>query len=329
MKLCGLMRPLRRLRLLDQLEGLSLKQEELTRLLAREKEKSGTLILAHTYQAPEILAAADIRGDSYALAKAATACQNERVVVCGVRFMAETVKILSPEKTVVLPKKRATCPMAEQISPARVRAFRAEHPDVTVVAYINTTAALKAECDVCVTSSSAVKIVRALPGRKILFIPDQNLGAWVRDQCPEKEILLWDGCCPVHNSITQQDVLRARARHPGAKLAMHPECPPEALRHADMIGATSAIIDYALQNEQEDIIFGTECGVYDDLVQKYPQRHFYQLRGDKLVCPDMKLTTLQDVYMAVTGDAGEEIGLEEPLREVARRSLDNMLKYGG
>lgn len=154
------------------------------RLLAREKEKSGTLILAHTYQAPEILAAADVCGDSYALAKAATAYQDERVVLCGVRFMAETVKILSPEKTVVLPKKRATCPMAEQITPARVRAFREENPEVTVVAYINTTAALKAECDVCVTSSSAVKIVHALPGRKILFIPDQNLGAWVRKQCP-------------------------------------------------------------------------------------------------------------------------------------------------
>lgn len=298
-------------------------------MLAQAKEKSGTLILAHTYQAPEILAAADVCGDSYALAKAATAYQNKRVVVCGVRFMAETVNILSPEKTVVLPKKRATCPMAEQISPERVRAFRAEHPDVTVVAYINTTAALKAECDVCVTSSSAVKIVRALPGRKILFIPDQNLGAWVRKQCPEKEFILWDGCCPVHNSITQQDVLRARARHPGAKLAMHPECPPEALEHADMIGSTSAIIDYAMQNEQEDILFGTERGVYDDLIQKYPQRHFYQLRGDKLVCPDMKMNSLQDVYAAVAGTGGETIALEESLREAAKRSLDNMLKYGG
>lgn len=306
-----------------------MKQEELLRLLVREKEKSGTLILAHTYQAPEILAAADVCGDSYALAKAATAYQNERVVVCGVRFMAETVKILSPDKTVVLPKKRATCPMAEQISPQRVRAFHAENPDVTVVAYINTTAALKAECDVCVTSSSAVKIVRALPGQKILFIPDKNLGAWVRRQCPEKEIILWDGCCPVHNSITQQDVLRAKAQHPNAKLAMHPECPPDALQHADMIGATSAIIDYALQNGQEDIIFGTECGVYDDLVQKYPQRHFYQLRGDKLVCPDMKMTALQDVYTAVAGDTGEEIVLEEELRKAAKHSLDNMLKYGG
>ena len=251
------------------------------------------------------------------------------MVLCGVRFMAETVKILSPEKTVVLPKKRATCPMAEQITPARVRAFREENPEVTVVAYINTTAALKAECDVCVTSSSAVKIVHALPGRKILFIPDQNLGAWVRKQCPEKEIILWDGCCPVHNSITQQDVLRAKAQHPSAKLAMHPDCPPEALQHADMVGATSAIIDYALQNGQEDIIFGTECGVYNDLIQKYPKRHFYQLRGDKLICPDMKMTSLQDVYLAVTGAGGEEIVLEEPLRKAAKHSLDNMLKYGG
>lgn len=282
-------------------------QEELIHLLAHEKEKNGTLILAHTYQAPDILAAADVCGDSYALAKAATAYQNERVVLCGVRFMAETVKILSPEKTVILPKKRATCPMAEQITPARVRAFREENPEVTVVAYINTTTALD---EVTHTSHSA-------------------LSAWVRKQCPEKEILLWDGYCPIHNSITQQDVLRAKAQHPSAKLAMHPECPPEALQHADMIGATSAIIDYALQNEQEDILFGTECGVYNDLIQKYPRRHFYQLRGDKLICPDMKTTSLQDVYMAITGAGGEEIVLEEPLRKAAKRSLDNMLKYGG
>ncbi|HIT53314.1 MAG TPA: quinolinate synthase NadA [Candidatus Fimivicinus intestinavium] len=306
-----------------------MKQEEYRRLLKQEQEKSDTLILAHTYQAPEILAVADVCGDSYALAKAATAYPQKRVVVCGVRFMAETVKILSPEKCVLLPKRRATCPMAEQISPARVRAFREENPDVTVVAYVNTTAALKAECDVCVTSSSAVRIVRALPGKKILFIPDQNLGAWVREQCPEKEIILWDGYCPVHGSITEQDVLRAKAQHPHAKLAMHPECPPQALAHADMIGATSEIIRYTLQNEEESILFGTECGVYNDLIQKYPNRQFYQLRGDKLVCPDMKMTSLEDVYAAVAGKGGEEIQLEEGLRLAARRSLDNMLKYGG
>lgn len=302
--------------------------EKLQELIIEKKKKSGTLILAHTYQSPEILAVADEAGDSYALAKAAAKYSNKRVLVCGVRFMAETVKILSPEKEVVLPEPTATCPMAEQISPERVREFKKENPDYAVVAYINTTAALKAECDVCVTSSSALKIVGALKNKNILFIPDKNLGSYVKSKVADKNIVLWDGCCPVHNSITAADAKKAKQEHPEAVLAVHPECPAEVLEYADYIGATSGIIDFAVKSEKP-VIIGTEGGVYDSLVLKYPNRSFYQLAPEKLICADMKKTNIQSVYDALMGEAGEVISFDEEFRLKAKVSLDNMLKYGG
>ena len=296
--------------------------------IREEKKKNGTLILAHTYQSPEIIDIADVTGDSYALAKAATKYQNKRVLLCGVRFMAETVKILSPEKEVVLPEPQATCPMAEQISPERVRKFKIENPDFSVVAYINTTAALKAECDVCVTSSSAIKIVSAMESKNILFIPDKNLGSFVKEKLPEKNIVLWDGYCPVHNQITADDVKKAKSEHSDALLAVHPECPKEVLPFADYIGATSGIIDFAL-NSDKPVIIGTEGGVYDSLILKHKDKKFYQLAKEKLVCEDMKKTDIQKVYNALIGEGGEKIELDEALRLKAKVSLDNMLKYGG
>ncbi len=296
--------------------------------IIQAKKETGAVILAHTYQSPEIQTAADFVGDSYAMAVHASKLTGyKKAIVCGVRFMAETVKLLAPELEVVLPEPTAGCPMAEQIAPERVRAFKAEHPEYAVAAYVNTTAALKAECDVCVTSSSALKIIRALPQEKVLFIPDQNLGAYVRDMVPEKEILLWDGYCPIHSRITEEDVLRARAEHPGAAVAMHPECRPEALRHADVIGSTKEIIDF-MRSADRPVIVATERNVYDKLSPELPEKTFYQLCPDKLVCADMQKVTPELVLYALN-DGGERI---EPAPEVtagARRALDNMLKYGG
>ena len=303
-------------------------KHELREAILRQKAERRVTILAHTYQTPDILAVADITGDSFKLSEAAAGLDCDTVLVCGVRFMAETVKILSPEKRVVLPAPRATCPMAVQIAPERLAAFREENPHVCVCAYINTTAELKALSDVCVTSSSAVRIVRALPEQDILFIPDQNLGAFVKAQVPEKNIMLWDGCCPTHHSITAADVERAKAEHPGAALAVHPECQPAVLAHADFIGSTSAIIDYCLKHDG-DVIIGTERGVTDWLHEQYPDRGFYQLRADKLTCENMKYTTLQGVYDALTGVGGAEIELPEALRLAAKKSIDRMLQYGG
>ncbi len=299
-------------------------------VIRRLAAEQGALVAAHTYQAPEIQDAADIVGDSYALAKRAAETDAAVVYMCGVRFMAEGVKILAPDKRVVLVEPEADCPMARQIDPARVAEFRAAHPEYAVVAYINTTAELKAVSDVCVTSSSALKIVRSLPQKDILFIPDKNLGDYVRRQVPEKHIVTWDGYCPVHNAVTAADVLAAKARHPQAKVAMHPECPPEALELADMAGSTAAIIDYIREGGSggEEVIVATERGVVDRLDARYPGR-LHQLCEDKLVCPDMKRTTLQSLLAAMESRGGEEIRLGEKLADAARRSLENMLRYGG
>jgi quinolinate synthase len=297
-------------------------------LIVSEKKRRGTVVLAHTYQTPDIIDIADFAGDSYALSAAATQYEAKRIIVCGVRFMAETVKILSPDKKVIIPVAAATCPMAENITAQDVIEFKGKNPDACTVAYINTTVQVKAVADVCVTSSSAVKIVSALPNKKILFLPDGNLGAYVAGLVPEKEFILWDGCCPVHDGVTEQDVKQAKKMYPKAKVAVHPECRQEVLNIADMIGSTSAIIDYVKSGDGEFII-GTERGVVDGLKYKDPDGKYYQLCADKLVCRDMKKTKLEDVYQAVLGMCGESVEIDEEVRISAKRSIDNMLKYGG
>ena len=300
---------------------------EFAQAIARYKASHHAVIAAHTYQAPEIQAVADIVGDSYALAKKAAATDAETVIMCGVRFMAEGIKILSPDKRVILAEPNADCPMARQIAPERAVKFRQENPDAAVVAYINTTAELQAVCDVCVTSSSAVRIVKALPQKRVLFIPDQNLGAFVRRQVPEKEIISWDGYCPVHHALTAADVLAAKAQYPQAKVAMHPECRPEAVALADMVGSTADIISY-IHSTQTEILVATERGVVDKFGPEYPGR-LHQLCGETLTCTDMKLTTEASLSAIMEGRGGEEITLSPALLRDARRSLENMLKYGG
>ncbi len=291
------------------------------------KQEQNAVIAAHTYQSPAVQSVADILGDSFALAQKAAATTAQVVYMCGVRFMAEGVKILCPDKRVVLVEPEADCPMARQINPERVREFRAANPDAAVVAYINTTAELKAVADVCVTSSSAVKIVRSLPNKRVLFIPDQHLGGYVRSQVPEKEIITWDGYCPVHHGITAADVLAAKAAHPGAAVAIHPECPAEAVALADMVGSTAAIIDYIRSTDRE-VIVATERGVVDRLSLDYPGR-LHQLRPEQLTCADMKLTTLESVTAAMEGRGGEEIAMDAALMDAARASLANMIRLGG
>lgn len=302
--------------------------QQLKQAIMEEKKRKGVLILAHTYQDPDILEIADIVGDSYALSKAAQNVPQNKVLMCGVRFMAETVKILSPEKEVLLSHADAGCPMAEQLDPAEVRRYRETHPDHAVCAYVNTTAQLKALADVCVTSSSAVEIVSRIPQEDILFIPDKNLGAYVQAMLPQKRIHLMDGCCPVHNAITPQMIEQARRAHPGAKVAIHPECPYEAVRLADVAGSTKEILDF-IHGSGDAVIIATERGVYDALVRQYPNRALYPLEPELLTCHDMKKTTLQGVYDALTGKGGQTIELDGQLLSAARGSIENMLRYGG
>lgn len=294
--------------------------------IAAYKREHRSIVAAHTYQAPEIQACADILGDSFALAQKAAGTEADEVFLCGVRFMAEGIKILCPEKRVVLVEPAAGCPMARQIEPQRVAEFRREHPGYAVVAYINTTAALKAVADVCVTSSSALKIVRALPQKDILFLPDKNLGDYVRTHVPEKHIVTWDGYCPIHNALSAAAVRAAKQAHPGAKVAMHPECTPEVLALADMVGSTAAIIDY-IRRSPDDILVATERGVVDALGPLYPGR-LHQIEPDVLTCPDMKLTTVDSLAAAMRGEGGEEIVMDEAEAAAARRSLTNMIAMG-
>ncbi len=296
------------------------------KILKLKKEKN-IAILAHSYQSTDILEIADFRGDSYQLSVIAKELDCETVIMCGVKFMAETLKMLSPEKKVILPIAQATCPMAEQISPERVVQFKKENPTFKVVAYINTTAELKAVCDVCVTSSSALKIVSALDTKDILFIPDKNLGAYISSQLPQKNIVLWDGYCPIHDAVTVKDCIEAKQLHPNAKVLMHPELPPEVLAYGDVIGSTTAIINYALDTDDECII-GTEKSIADFLKLQKPDGKFYLL-SKKLMCPDMRMTTLSDVYAAMISDSGHEVILSDELLAAARKPIDEMIRLGG
>ncbi|MBO5462385.1 MAG: quinolinate synthase NadA [Clostridia bacterium] len=301
---------------------------ELKNKIIEAKKETGTVVLAHTYQDPDIIDIADITGDSFFLSKKAAEIKAKRVVMCGVRFMGESVKILSPETETILPVPSATCPMAEQILPERVRKFKEENPETEVVAYINTTAALKAECDVCVTSSSAVKIVDKIEADDILFIPDQHLGSFVKEKLPHKNIILWDGYCPVHAQLTAEDVLECKKEHPDAVFAVHPESPAEVVALADMVGATSEIINYA-KAQKGKVIIGTERGVVDYLaLHEENGERFIQLAPEKLCCEDMKKISLEDVYKAIIGEGGEKIELPEKLRKKALVSINRMLELG-
>ncbi len=301
---------------------------ELKNKIIEAKKETGTVVLAHTYQTPDIIDIADITGDSFFLSKKAAEIKAKRVVMCGVRFMAESVKILSPETETVLPVPSATCPMAEQILPEKVREFKKANPETAVVAYINTTAALKAECDVCVTSSSAVKIVGKLKETDVLFIPDKHLGSYVKEKLIDKNIILWNGFCPVHAQLTAEDVLKCKKEHPDAVFAVHPESPAEVVALADMVGATSEIINYA-KSQKGEVIIGTERGVADYLrLHEKNGERFIQLAPEKLCCEDMKKISLEDVYKSIKGECGEVVELPEELRKKALVSINRMLELG-
>ena len=299
-------------------------QEEVLRL----KKEKDVCILAHSYVAREIAEVADFVGDSFQLSVKAQHCPQKTVIMCGVRFMAETVKILSPEKTVILSAPDAGCPMAEQLSVEIVEQARKMFPGCAVVAYINTTAELKTVCDVCVTSSSAVKIVKNMPQDKILFIPDQNLGQYVKAQVPDKDIRYMQGGCPVHAAMTREEVLAAKATHPNALFLVHPECVPAVVELADFVGSTAAIMDFAKKSDAEEFIIGTENSIMEHLQYDCPGKMFYPL-SKRLICMNMKLTTLGDVANILRdGRGGEEIVLPADVIEAARRPIDAMLAFG-
>lgn len=298
-------------------------QEKIIRL----KKETDTCILAHCYQSHDILETADFVGDSFALAQKASGTSAKNVIMCGVRFMAETVKILSPEKRVLMPCPEAGCPMAEQLDLDMLTQLKERYKGYAVVAYINTTAELKTLSDVCVTSSSGVKIVKNMDADKILFIPDCNLGSYIAKQVPEKEIKLINGGCPTHARISRADAEKAKAAHPNALLLVHPECVPQVTELADYIGSTTGIMDYAKKSGAREFIIGTENSIVQHLGIECPDKLFYPLSKD-CVCHNMKVTTIADVLHTLEGTAGEEIVLDEKIRVDAKHCIDEMLRLG-
>lgn len=298
-------------------------QDEIIRL----KKENDICILAHAYQSEDILEVADYVGDSFGLSQQAAKTDAKTVIMCGVRFMAETVKLLSPQKTVYLANASAGCAMADQMDKDLIAQLKEEMPDYTVVAYINTTTDLKTICDVCVTSSSAVKIVKNIDNDKILFIPDCNLGDWIAKQVPDKEIKLLRGGCPTHLRITKRNIDKARLEHPGVKILVHPECHPSVVSEADFVGSTTEIMAYAQNGEDKEYIIGTENSIVEHLQFRCPDKNFYPLSID-CVCHNMTVTTLVDVYNCVRGNGGEEIELTDEQLTKARKCIDEMLRLG-
>lgn len=300
---------------------------EMQKEILRLKKEKDICILAHMYVAREIIEVADFCGDSFGLSVEASKAPQKTVIMCGVRFMAETVKILSPEKKVYLASAGAGCPMAEQFKKEDILELKKQYPDSKVVAYINTTAELKTVCDVCVTSASALKICEKIPEKNIIFIPDINLGSYVAKNLPDKNIIMKQGGCPYHAAVTAQEAVAAKEKHPEALLLVHPECKPEVSNLADFVGSTTAIVDFAKKSDKKEFIIGTENSIVQYLQYECPDKLFYPLsRG--LICRDMKLTTLPDVFNCINGISGEEIILLEETRVAAKGSIDEMLRLG-
>ena len=298
-------------------------QSEIIRL----KREKGVCVLAHAYQSHDIWEVADYVGDSFGLSEKAAKADADTVLMCGVRFMAETVKILSPQKRVILANADAGCPMAEQVSFDVLSQLKQKYSDHTVVSYINTTAKLKTISDVCVTSSAAVKIVRNIANDKILFIPDCNLGGWIQKQIPEKQFQFVPGGCPTHLLLTPKAVDEARRRHPEALVLVHPECSEKVVELADYVGSTTQIMDFAKSNPNTEFIIGTENSIVQHLQFECPEKRFFAL-SKNCICHNMKATTLGDVYDCLRGTGGEEIELDDTKLQLARRSIDEMLRLG-
>lgn len=298
---------------------LKAQAEEILRL----KKEKDALILAHYYEDIEVQKIADHFGDSFELAKKAKAADNRLVVFCGVRFMAESAKILNPDKKVLLPRMDAGCPMADMVTPEQVRALKKQYPDAAVACYVNSSADTKAVSDICITSSNALKICRELANKQIIFVPDKNLGSYIASQVPKKEFIIYSGYCPVHRNITPDEVKSAKAAHPKAKLALHPECEAEVVAMADFVGSTSQIIDYCIKSDSSEFIIGTEVGVVDRLSYYYPEKKYYLL-APELVCENMKKTTLADV-LAVLRNETNEIIMSPSEIAAAKAPLERMV----
>lgn len=288
------------------------------------KREKNAVILAHYYVDEDVQKCADYIGDSFYLAKVATKVDAERIIFAGVEFMGESAKMLNPEKRVFMPDMTADCPMAHMADIDEIKKVKEAHPDAAVVCYINSTAQVKTYADVCVTSSNAVKIVKSLPNHTIYFIPDANLGDFIRKQVPDKEVITNRGFCPRHVAITAEDMEEAKKAHPNAKVAAHPECTADVLAMADYVGSTSGIIKYVVETEGEEFIVATVDGVFPKILEQAPGKKLYRV-VDPQVCVNMKKVTLDKVIDVLENETNE-IVLDEEVAKKAMKPLERMLE---
>ena len=298
---------------------------EIVDKIKKLKKEKNAVILVHNYQLPEIHDIADFVGDSLGLSIQAAKTDADVIVFCGVHFMAETAKILSPQKTVLLPDKNAGCPMADMIDAESLRALKAEHPQAVALCYVNTSAAVKAECDYCCTSANAEKMVRHIltEHQEIIFVPDKYLAQFVSSQVG-RNFILWNGYCPTHAGIIPEHIIRARQLHPQAKVIVHPECSPELTALADIVTSTEGMCKYVKNTAETEFIIGTEIGIIYRMQKENPGKNFYPA-SDKAVCPNMKRTTLEKVLWSLT-DMTYEITVPQEIMDKARLSIERMLK---
>lgn len=288
------------------------------------KQKKNAVILAHSYQNIEIDEVADFVGDSLYLSQKANETDADIIVFAGVYFMAQTAKILSPDKKVLLPRLESGCRMADMVDLNQVREFKAQHPNIPVVCYINSTAEVKSECDMCCTSSNAVKVVQSMNEKEILFLPDTYLGKWVEQKLGNIKVTTYPGFCPTHLQIKSQDILDAREKYPDALVLAHPECHHEVVKLADYVGSTTGIMKYAIESDKKTFIIATEKGVVDRLKRDYPEKEFILIKNS-VICPNMKWHTLQDIYDALDKEQ-HEITVDETIAKKAVACIDRMLE---
>lgn len=292
--------------------------------IALLKQDKDVAILAHYYVDGEVQKIADYVGDSYFLSKVAAGLEQQNILFCGVKFMGESAKLLSPEKKVVMADDFADCPMAHMVTVERIREVKEQYDDISVVCYVNSTAEIKAVSDVCVTSSNALRVVQKIPEKNIFFVPDENLGRYIADKLPEKNFIFNDGFCHVHKSITLDNVLKAKEVYPDALVLTHPECTGDVIAVSDFVGSTSEIIDYATNSECERFIICTEMGVFFELQEKNPDKKFYSV-GHRQFCPNMKKVTLEKVEKALE-NMNPPVELPDEIIEAAGKPLQRMLE---
>lgn len=301
--------------------------DSLKKKIAKLKKSRNAVIIVHNYQRDEIQEIADISGDSLALSQAAVRTDADTIVFCGVQFMAESASILNPGKKVLLPVMEAGCPLADMITPEKLKAKKAQHPGAAVVCYVNSSAEVKAESDIACTSSNAIEVVRSLKEKDVIFVPDKNLGRYVQSKVPEKNMILWEGFCPTHIRVQEEDIVKTKASHPGAEVVAHPECSPEVLSFADHICSTGGMFTYVKKSPIKEFIIATESGMLYKLQKENPDKRFY-LPTPHLVCAHMKLITLGWVANSLE-KLVYEIKVADDVREKAKKTLERMLAVTG